>query len=161
METNSSLGKIQKINFLKNELIIHLQKLSAEEKGEWGVMNAQQMVEHLSDAFRNYNGFSSKKILTPAEHLPRMKEFIMSEKPFKPNTKNVEMPEIPSPAKNHSMTEALNELKVSINDFFSYFENEENKVITNMFFGELNFEESLQLLHKHTIHHLKQFRLTN
>ena len=78
-----------------------------------------------------------------------------------PETKNVEMPEIPNPVRCADMQSALDELKVSINNFFGYFNSENKKTITNVFFGELNFEESVQLLHKHSMHHLKQFSLIN
>jgi hypothetical protein len=148
-----------KIVFLKNDLINLLTQLNATDKGQWGALNAQQMTEHLSDAFRNYHGMDSKKILTPAEHLSKFKEFLMSEKQFKPHTKNIEMPEIPSPPRHPDMKSALEELKTEINNFFKYFENAPGKTISNVFFGELNFEEAVQLLHKHAVHHLRQFRL--
>jgi hypothetical protein len=150
-----------KINFLKNDLVNYLSKLNAEDKGQWGVLNAQQITEHLADSFRNYHGLDSKKILTPAEHLPKFKEFLMSEKQFKPGTKNIEMPEIPSPPKHTGMKPALDELKAEINNFFEFFEKNKAGTITNVFFGELNFEESVQLLHKHATHHLRQFGLVS
>ena len=50
-----------------------------------------------------------------------------------------------------------NELEGEINDFVSYFEQHPGSTTTNPFFGELNFEEWIQLLHKHAVHHLKQF----
>ncbi|MEP7168816.1 MAG: DUF1569 domain-containing protein [Bacteroidota bacterium] len=159
METNKTLNVTDKINFLKNDLINHLKKLNSGDKGQWGTLNAQQMTEHLTDSFRNYHGMDSMKILTPAEQLPKYKEFLMSEKQFKPHTKNIEMPEIPLPAKHPDMNSALEELQTEINNFFEYFKNDENKTITNVFFGELNFEESIQLVHKHALHHLRQFRL--
>jgi hypothetical protein len=150
-----------KINFLKNDLVNYLTKLNAEDKGQWGVLNAQQITEHLADSFRNYHGLDSKKILTPAEQLPKFKEFLMSEKQFKPGTKNIEMPEIPLPPKHTGMKPALDELKAEINNFFEFFEKNKEVTITNVFFGELNFEESVQLLYKHAMHHLRQFRLAD
>src|SRR2546421_12588391 len=100
METNQIISTPEeKINFLKNDLINHLKKLNADDKGTWGVMNAQQMVEHLSNAFRNWHGMESKKIVTPAEHLSKYKDFLLSERPFKPGTINPEMPETALPLK--------------------------------------------------------------
>src|SRR6185436_3083487 len=159
METKQILTKDEKINFLKNDLVKYLSKLNSEDKGTWGVLNAQQMTEHLSDAFRNYHGFDSTKILTPAEQLPKYKEILMSEKPFKQNTKNIEMPEVPLPVRHPDMKAAVEELKAEINNFFRHFESGDDRTITNVFFGKLNFDESVQLLHKHAIHHLKQFGL--
>ena len=160
METNPVIKTIkEKEDFLKNDLVLHLSKLNSTDKGQWGVLNAQQIVEHMSDAFRNYHGMDSKKILTPAERLPAMKDFLMSEKPFKPNTKNIEMPEIPTPVKHPDMKSALEKLKAEINNFFEFFEKNKERTIINVFFGELNFEENIQILHKHAMHHLRQFGL--
>jgi site-specific recombinase XerC len=160
METNTVIKTTkEKENFLKHDLIKLLQKLSPEDKGEWGALNAQQVTEHLCDSFRNYHGLDSKKILTPLEHLPKYKEFLLSEKPFKPHTKNIEMPEIPAPVRHPDMKSAVEELKTEMNNFFNYFEKDKSKTMINVFFGELNYEESIQLLHKHAAHHLKQFRL--
>jgi hypothetical protein len=69
------------------------------------------------------------------------------------------MPETPLPCRHPDMQTALKELKSEINNFFDYFEKGKNKTMTNIFFGELSFEESVQLLHKHAMHHLNQFRL--
>lgn len=159
METNKTLVVTDKINFLKNDLVNLLKKLNFNDKGQWGALNAQQMTEHLADSFRNYHGMDSKKMFTPAEQLPKFKEFLMSEKQFKPYTKNIEMPEIPSPAKHPEMKSAIEELQIEMNNFFKYFEDGKDKTITNVFFGELNFNESVQLVHKHAMHHLKQFGL--
>lgn len=149
----------RKLSFLKNELPALLQKLNANDKGQWGALNAQQMVEHLSDAFRNYHGFDSKKILTPAEHLPKYKEFMLSDKPFRPGTKNMEMPEIPSLARLPDMQSAISELNGNIDAFINHFDKQPSGTIVNVFFGELNFDETVHLLYKHSMHHLKQFGL--
>jgi len=41
--------------------------------------------------------------------------------------------------------------------FFEAFENDHNLVTRNPLFGDLNFEQNVQLLHKHALHHLRQF----
>jgi len=147
----------EKIEFLRVKLIPLLLTLQPEQKGEWGLMNAQQMVEHLSDSFRNYYGFDSKKIITAPEHLPKLKEFLMSDKPFRQNQRNVLMPEIPAPVKCDDMNASIECLKTDILNFFKYFELNPDVQITNVIFGELNFAECVQLLYKHCTHHLKQF----
>jgi len=67
------------------------------------------------------------------------------------------MPEVPTPVKNRSAEEAITELQLEINDFFSSFEKEKFQTTRNPFFGDLNYEENVQLLFKHALHHLKQF----
>ena len=148
---------MNKSDFLRNDLIKKIKSIDPEEKPKWGLMNVQQMVEHLSDSVREANGRVPKTLITPSDKLLRVKEFMMSEKPFKENTKNVQMPAIPAPVKRATMDEALDELQTELMDFFKVFENEPKKTITNPFFGDLNFNEWVHLLHKHTIHHLRQF----
>lgn len=147
----------EKIFFLENDFPEFLQTLDADAKGKWGVMNAQQMVEHMSYSLRDANGKSPKRIVTPLEHLSKYKEFAMSDKPFRENTKNNELPDTAIPVKNNSMQNAINEMKMEWIDFKKAFEGNQNKTITNPFFGDLNFEESIHLLHKHAVHHAKQF----
>lgn len=151
------MNTLEKINYLENDFTQFLQTLDANAKGKWGVMNAQQMVEHMSYSLRDANGKSLKRIVTPLEHLPKYKEFAMSDKPFRENTKNMELPETAIPVKHSSMQNAIEEMKMEWNDFKKVFEDNPNKTITNPFFGDLNFEESVYLLHKHAMHHAKQF----
>ncbi len=147
----------EKISFLENDFPKFLQTLDANAKGKWGVMNAQQMVEHMSYSLRNANGKSPKNIVTPSEHLPKYREFMLSYKPFKENTKNIELPDIPPPVKQSSMNDAIAEMKQEWNDVKEAYKSNPEKTITNPFFGDLNFEEQIHLLHKHAMHHARQF----
>lgn len=115
------------------------------------------MIEHMSESFRIASGKIQKKLLTPEERLPRMYEFMMSEAPFKENTKNIEMSEEPLPVINTDIQDAYIELQAEIDHFFTTFEAQPELRIMNPFFGNLNYEEWIQLLHKHALHHLKQF----
>jgi len=152
---------MDKKDFLKTGFIKLLSTLSSEQKGKWGVLNAQQMVEHMSDAFRNANGKEKHTVVLTPEQVQKAYGFMMMEKPFKENTKNQLMPEIPVPAKNKDMEAALAELQTEINDFFKEFETANEQRITNPFFGELNFQEWVHLLHKHATHHARQFNLVD
>lgn len=149
----------QKSNFLKTDFIQHLRKLKGDEKPEWGIMNPQQMVEHMGESVLAATGIMKLKVMTPEEKLPAMKSFIMSEKDFKPNTKNALMGEVPVPEKFPNLQTAIDKLEKAINKFENHFSHNPLKTETNPFFGELNFEEQTQLLHKHALHHLRQFRL--
>lgn len=150
---------MDKINFLEIEFPKLLHSLSPETKGDWGVLNAQQMVEHMSDSLRIANGRDKMPLHTAVEQVALFKNFAMSDKAFKPNTKNALMGENPSAIRNVSMNEAINELENEISLFINYFENNKGATLTNPFFGDLNFEEWIHLLHKHAIHHCKQFGL--
>ncbi len=149
----------EKLNFISNTVPNLLLQLSAEAKGKWGVLNAQQMVEHLSDSVRIANGKRPEKLITPAENLERVRSFMLSDKAFKENTKNVQMPDIPIPTVKENMQQAIDELNIELQDFIKAFENNPLDTIMNPFFGDLNFEEWTHLLNKHFQHHCRQFNL--
>lgn len=149
----------EKLDFLRNKFVPLLQNLEPDAKGRWGVLNGQQMVEHFSDALRNASGKLHLPRITPDEHLPKMREFLMSEKPFKENTKNPLMSEQPLPATHALMIDSINELQQELNEFFAAFEKNPALTTGNAFFGSLNYEQNVHLLHKHAQHHLKQFGL--
>ena len=104
--------------FLKSDFISILKQLKGDKKGNWGVMNSQQMVEHFADAVKNASG----KLVLPT----------------------------------------LNEgekLQKELDYFFEEFTANSGLKTRNPFFGKLNYEMNVQLLHKHAMHHLKQFGL--
>ncbi len=149
----------EKTAFLRNTFVTLMYGLKGDEQGKWGKMNAQQMVEHASGFFK----VSTKKLyfpmVTPAEHLPKYKAFLLSEKEFHENTKAPVLPEEPLPLHYANMKEAIDDLTTSVNDFFIFFKDDPSKTTMHPVFGELNFIEWVQLHHKHAIHHLKQFGL--
>jgi len=69
------------------------------------------------------------------------------------------LPEEPLPLHYPTMQKALEELEKSVDDFFDFFKDDHSKTTLHPAFGELNFDEWVQLHHKHVTHHLKQFRL--
>ena len=146
-----------KLFFLLNGYIEQLRKLDPDTKGLWGKMNVQQMIEHMTDSLREANGKTPRTIIGPIDRLYAMKEFIKSEKEFHPNTKNSMMGETPIPLRNENVKEAIDEIVIELKDFEMYFEKNPDSIIVNPFFGELNFEEWIQLIHKHAMHHLRQF----
>ena len=146
-----------KLFFLLNEYIVQLRKLDPDTKGLWGKMNVQQMIEHMTESLREANGKTPRTIISPIDRLYAMKEFIKSEKEFHPNTKNSMMGETPLPLRNSNVKEAIDEIVMELKDFEIYFEKNPESIIVNPFFGELNFEEWIQLIHKHAMHHLRQF----
>jgi hypothetical protein len=147
-----------KAEFLKNRFIPLLKQIPSDTQPRWGKMTLQQMIEHFSDSVRIASG---KTVYTdfvfPPEHLQKVREFMLSEKPFKENTVNPLLPEAPAPVINISTEEAINELQQEVNYFFSVFEKNNLQVTRSPFFGDLNFEENIHLLYKHASHHLRQF----
>lgn len=148
-----------KEDFLRTKFISYLQRLDPSTPPRWGKMSVQQMIEHFAgDAVRNASGrLKFDKIVTPPEHLQRMREFMLSDRPFRENTKNPLMAEEPAPVRYKTVQAAIGALQEELIYFFEAYEKEPSLVIRNPFFGDLNFEENVQLLYKHALHHLKQF----
>lgn len=148
----------EKAQFLRNDFIPLLQTLPTEAKAAWGKMTVQQMIEHFSDSVRIASGkVAHTDVLTPPEHLDKMRRFLESDQPFRENTKNLLMPEVPAPVQNPSKAEAVKELNEELGFFFSVFEKNNLQVTRNPFFGDLTYEQNIQLLYKHALHHLRQF----
>jgi hypothetical protein len=151
---------IEKENFLRTKLIAHFQRLDPVKTPNWGKMSVHQMIEHYTDSVRNAsNRIQFDKIITPPENLQRIRDFMMSERPFRENTKNPLLDAEPQAPKKRTVQAAIGELQEELIYFFEFFENAPQKVTRNPIFGDLNFEENVQLLHKHAIHHLRQFGL--
>ena len=150
---------LEKENFLRTKLVAYLQQLDPETAPRWGKMNVQQMIEHLGgEAVRNASGrLPFEKIITPPDQLERLREFMMSEKPFKENTMNPLMGEEPKPTHFKTVQAAIGALQQELIWFFEAFEKNPQLITRNPFFGDLNFDQNVQLLHKHALHHLRQF----
>lgn len=144
--------------FLKEHFIPLLETLKGDEKGKWGVMNAQEMVEHFADAVKNANGKLVLPVLNEGEKLQKFRAFLTSEEPFKENIKNPLIGE-GIPLRKPDLPSAIYILRKEVAYFFEIFENHPELKTVNPFFGELDYSMNVQLLHKHAIHHLKQFGL--
>lgn len=149
----------EKENFLRTKLVRYLQQLDPATPPRWGKMSVQNMIEHFGgDAVRNASGrLKIDTIITPPENLPKMRDFMMSDKPFKENTMNPLLKEEPAPLRYKTIQGAIGALHQELIYFFEVFEKNPVLITRNPFFGDLTFEQNVQLLHKHAIHHLKQF----
>ena len=149
----------EKLDFLQNKFISQIRDLPPDAMGKWGKMNAQQMVEHVCDFFKVSTEKIHFDLATPVEHLPQYKAFLMSEKEFRENTKAPVLPDHPFALRHPDMRSALEELYAEIRFFVEYFESKPGRTSLHPAFGELNFEEWVQLHHKHVMHHSKQFNV--
>ncbi len=147
----------QKADFLKKEFTELLRQIDADTPQKWGLMNVQQMIEHMSYSMRIASGRLPVEIVTADEYMPRMQAFLESEKPFRENTPNALLPNNPQEVTQPDKEAAIVELQQEIDYFFSVYEQDKAKSLKNPFFGVLDFEHQIQLLHKHSLHHLRQF----
>ena len=151
-----------KVHFLKHACIPLLQKLNPDQKGKWGKMDAQQMVEHLRDIFKLANGKIVLPLLnTDPDKLAKARIFMMSDRLFQENTRVPVMPEEPRPHKYASLQEAISKTEAELNDVFAVYAADPSKILMHPMFGELNYEQQIHYLDKHVRHHLRQFNLVD
>jgi hypothetical protein len=149
----------EKLRFLKTELVPLLQRIPQDTVPAWGKMGFQQMVEHLTASVKIASG---KLVLPGTPDTSRWEKnlaFLMTEKPFRENTHNPYISEEPYPLRKQTVAVAISELQQALLEFFDTYEKEPGKRIQNLVFGNLNYAEQVQLLHKHALHHLRQFGL--
>jgi hypothetical protein len=146
--------------FIQDTFIQLLQNADPHTTAKWGKMSFQHMVEHMVLAIKNANGkIKTEKIFTPPEKLPDLRQFLMSNKEFKENTKSPAFPDDPLPLHFKTIAEGIDKLKKEIADFFMIYEKNPGLTIQNPVFGDLDYGEAIQLLYKHALHHAKQFGL--
>ena len=122
-------------------------------------MSVQQMIEHFADAVKNANGKLLLPTLNEGDKLQKFRDFLMSEEPFKENTKNPLIDKEGITLRQRDLPTAISKLKKELDYFFEVFEKHPELKTGNPFFGALDYDMNIQLLHKHAMHHLKQFGL--
>ena len=146
-----------KASFLRNEYTGILSTIKQDAPRKWGKMSVQQMVEHMCDYVRIANGRTTIATVTPEDVIPKMQDFLKSEKPFRENTPNSLMSDTPDPVRLETLQDAIGELSAELAHFFAVHEANPETKFPNPFFGMLDFDMQVQLLHKHATHHLRQF----
>jgi len=149
----------EKADFIKEGFLSLLNGISPDKQALWGKMNPQQMVEHVTGFFFVSIDKLQFPLVTPEEHLPKFKEFLLSDKQFRENTKAPVLPEEPLPVREADLSSAIQQLKKTIEGFFAYFSDDPGKKTLHPVFGWLNFEEWILLHYKHVTHHARQFGL--
>lgn len=151
----------EKLNFIKQEFVSKIKTLPADATAKWGKMNGQQMVEHVTAFFNVSVEKIQFPLVTPAEHLPKFKEFLLSERQFRENTQapTSVIGEDPLPLRYENMEQAVDKLATSVTNFETYFKDNPGRKTMHPVFGELNFDEWVLLHYKHVTHHLRQFGL--
>lgn len=148
--------------FIEHEQLSLLQKLETGTPAKWGVMNSQQMVEHVRAFFNVSTEKIKLELLTPEEHLPKYRDFLYSDKQFRENTKAPAtlLGEEALPLRYPDLDTARLKYTQSVQNFFSYFKENKGKRTLHPVFGLLDFEEWIRLHYKHVTHHWRQFGLT-
>ena len=145
-------------HFLLIDFPAAIKHLKPNSPAQWGEMSAIQMLEHLRKGFELSLSTERFEVKTPVEHLPKMKDFIQSDKPLRPlATKPYSYDTLPDLALNFDDMKV--ELMRSMVKMLAHFENEPSHRSIHPSFGELSVEEWMRLHTKHVEHHLLQFSL--
>jgi hydroxymethylglutaryl-CoA reductase len=147
--------------FLSPDLETFLKKLDAltsDTSPEWGAMNAQQMIEHLSNSMDISTGKLTVQLVIPEEMLAKSVEYLHSDKPFPKGFKIEYAPENP-PLRNESLDDAIDELSMKWIEFEEHYEVNPTAKYLQPVYGMLDYTGWLRLHSKHFTHHFAQFGL--
>ena len=142
-------------------LISYLNKLDATTQPLWGKMEAQRMIEHLTEGVymsigKNMEQFN--ELLVPADKLPKMRAFLASAEPMPRDFKAPYAPE-EYILKNEEIELAVDDFVDAWLAYEEYYESKPNKSHFHPFYGDLNKPEWDRMHAKHFTHHFQQFRL--
>lgn len=142
------------------DVLVYLNQLTPETQAQWGSMNAQRMVEHLTDTLRIATGKNPQKLEIPEDRIERMQQFLASDKPM---AQNISVP-FATPEMNTALRNA--ELELAVDEFVDewlafeeLFESHPGHRSVHPYYGELNYEQWKRLSAKHHTHHFTQFGL--
>jgi hypothetical protein len=140
---------------VKNEVFARIDKLSASSKAQWGKMNVNQAMRHMSDAFDIPTGKLNPTV-AKAPPMPKwlLKFFLLNMAPPKGGAEtfkemntvenNVNPPDFEAERKN---------LKNKIEDFTKC----ESFIPENKMAGKFSRNDWGKVNYNHTDHHLRQF----
>ncbi|MGK0446918.1 MAG: hydroxymethylglutaryl-CoA reductase [Polaribacter sp.] len=152
--------KIHWVNFLDEPIVrTQLSKLNENSKPIFGLMNAQQMIEHLSAVTQIANGNWDVGVFISDEKSARRKPFLNTENELQIGFKASFLAEEPYNLKFNSIEEAIGDLVYQIEIFVKVFKYDKSRTVIHPFFGELDFEYWKKFQVKHFTHHFKQFNL--
>lgn len=130
--------------------------LNAENKPQWGIMEPQQMVEHLIKQVSYTNGKRQPFCEVPEEQAKSAKQaYIYADLEI---PKNAISGGVPDPLIYSDLENAINQLMKELEDFDNYFK-ESGMTVIHGGFGAMNYEEWVFWHSKHFKHHLEQFGL--
>jgi len=135
-----------------------LNRLSSSKTPLWGKMNAQEMVEHLSDMLMISRGTGNFTIDVDAETIARRQQFLSSDKEM---AKNIAVPFTKDiiELRHDELELALDEFADEWINFTEYYENNPSASVIHPYYGDLDYNLWLKMHDKHFTHHFKQFGL--
>jgi oxepin-CoA hydrolase/3-oxo-5,6-dehydrosuberyl-CoA semialdehyde dehydrogenase len=148
-------------DFLEPNLEIFLGKLthlSTDTSPEWGSMNAQQMIEHLSNSVNLSMGKIETALSIPEDKVAKAVEHLYSDKPMPRGYKASYAPEKPL-LRNEELELSIDEFATNWIEFEAYFSENPSAKHLHPVYGILDHSGWLKMHSKHFTHHFEQFGL--
>jgi len=134
-------------------------RLREDATPQWGVMTAQQMVEHLIWTLELSRGGAPVKCFAPADMRERPKPFLYDNRPTPRCFKNPALGDGPLPLRYSGLPEAKAEFRKELERYLGYQRDHPEALNTHPLLGPLGTEEWERCHYKHSYHHLLQFGL--
>ena len=147
------------MEFDRNLIEKAIEKLQEDTKPAWGTMDAQNMIEHLTDQLKTAVADEQVEILTPEDRQDKYTESLYNYRAMPRNFKTTTLPEGKVPHRNENLRAAKAEFIGALFSYHEYFKENPNAIKNNVVFGALNKYEWDLLGRKHFSHHFEQFGL--
>lgn len=147
-------------DFLQTKIPTIIDTITGDEPANWGLMNVQQMLEHLVFPLNFAIAENPVTQVTPEDKLPRQREFLISEYGMPKNFKTPFLPidkTVPLICKN--LEDSKNLLKETIVKFLEVINASDFTTKLHPVFGQLDKQQWLVFQYKHFTHHFSQFSL--
>jgi hypothetical protein len=144
----------------RKELNSILSRLTELSVAKWGIMQPQNMIEHLIKTLQYSNGKKEIAQKSTDEEAKQAKAgFIYTDVEMPVGLKSSLAGETPDPLQYADLDAAKQQLSLELDDFESFFANNPEAEFVQPRLGKLNHQEWIILHNKHFTHHFKQFGL--
>jgi hypothetical protein len=144
----------------RKELNSILSRLTELSVAKWGIMQPQNMIEHLIKTLQYSNGKKEIAQKSTDEEAKQAKAgFIYTDVEMPIGLKSSLAGETPDPLQYADLDAAKQQLNKELDDFESFFANNPEAEFVQPRLGKLNHQEWIILHNKHFTHHFKQFGL--
>ncbi len=146
--------------FLYEEAPQLLAELRTDTTAQWGKMDAQQMVEHLTYTIGFGNGrFNMEANAEPDRLAYRKMRFFEKDVPFAQGLRVGFIPEEPMPHQFPDIVQSKDFLMGQLERFYYYHDEHPDLTPMHPVLGTLNYDEWVQFHARHFRHHFRQFGL--
>lgn len=142
------------------DILTRLNKLQPDQKGIFGKMTPQHMVEHLINTVRFSNGRDLRILLFSEEKAAKMKQILIyTDYEMVEGFRAPMLTDNLEPLQLENLSVAIATLTAELDDFDQFFRQNPSAIPINPSLGILTYKEWLIFHSKHFNHHFRQFEL--